>query len=930
VGVRDLLRRSQPPRSPRGASGRGNRWGFLNQDEENFELLFPSGLRTFDKMYRTDPDVRRNIWMVANPIIGATWSVEPFGGDEAEEKDKKAAEFVKWALFEQMRPRFKGHLAQALPVAMRSGFAPFEQIWTSAEYEGKQVLIPKTLGLRLPRTILRFNQEDEELVSLEQLTTEVGTVTLPAADLVYYRFGAEGDNWEGISLLRAAYKPWLLKEKLEKIDAIKQERQATGIPVCYPPAGKTDDQVLDEIEDMLAGLRTAEQSYIVAPGPHAQDVDGNGWRFEILSQNAEKTSDVHPSLEYHSDKIAAAFLAEFMRLGQGTGAVGARATADVQQNPFLAAVEAIASELEAVLNESLIARMAALNFEVDEPPKLVMSLVDSTSLTELADYVKKLIDAGALHPDADLEDFLRDRGDLPPEDPKARKEREEAAKRAREEPPPPPDPGKPPPEPDPDQPPPPAPRPQPVPPQPERQPRELRWWEEAMELDTIETAIAAARTRFEEGAGEEARAVVRDLVDTALAGRQPTPRPSSELTDAIRGELDELYGIGRDTVGRELDAQRRRLQDAPGPKPSRASLKALAQRAGLAAQSITSRIWQSISQTVLAGGDAAAAQAAGEAEAGAALRAEAQLHAAGALNLGRQDEADAHAEEIRGSRYTSILDTNRCEQCAVADDDVLRPLDDPVRLKRRPPNPDCYGGHRCRCMEFYELREEEPGYGGAPAPVDVPPPGSAVAEHFDVTGGSAATRQLVADQMAAVEGVHSFPEGLPTVPVEIKQMAPGMFGRWEGRYEARSDEVVEEKITLNQNALNAEPPITSTVHEIGHYLDAHGFGSGPNPEMVIGRFASSTQALAEWRQAVTTSQAYQELVNAGGTAYTTSIPELLARSYEQWIAERSGNEVLGAKIRARLSDHPHLYWEDEDFRPIAEALDRLFATRGLR
>ncbi len=562
MGILTRLRSIPPPRKARGASGRGNRWGFLNQDEENFDLLFPAGLRVFDKMYRTDPDVRRNVWMVANPIIGATWSVEPHGGEEAGERDLEAARALEWALFENMRPRLKGHLSQALPVAIRSGFCPFEQVWEAADYEGRTLLAPATLGLRLPRTILRFNQDGEELEGLTQQTIERGTVELPASDLVYYRFGAEGDNWEGISLLRAAYKPWLIKEKLEKIDAIKQERQATGVPVAYPPRG-VDDAVLDDVEEILANLRTAEASYIVSPGPHAQDLDdgGEGWRFEILSHNAQENSDVHPSLQYHSDKIAAAFLAEFMRLGQGQGAVGARATADVQQNPFLAAVEAMASEIETVLNESLVARFTALNFEVDQPPKLSMSLVDETSLSELADYVQKLVNAGALHADPALEEFLRDRADLPPEDPNARQTRQQAAT-------PPPAPPAPAPSP--------AATPKPAKPGPppsaepkpaadriaapfDRQLRELRWWEEAMELDAIETAIANARARFEQGAGEEARALVRDLVDTALAGRQPTPRPSSELIDAIRAELDELYGIGRDTVRRELDAQRRRL-----------------------------------------------------------------------------------------------------------------------------------------------------------------------------------------------------------------------------------------------------------------------------------------------------------------------------------------------------------------------------------
>jgi len=42
--------------------------------------------------------------------------------------------------------------------------------------------------------------------------------------------GKEGENWEGVSLLRPAYKPWFMKSTLEKIDAIAHERQSLGVP----------------------------------------------------------------------------------------------------------------------------------------------------------------------------------------------------------------------------------------------------------------------------------------------------------------------------------------------------------------------------------------------------------------------------------------------------------------------------------------------------------------------------------------------------------------------------------------------------------------------------------------------------------------------------------------------------------------------------
>jgi hypothetical protein len=83
-------------------------------------------------------------------------------------------------------------------------------------------------------------------------------------------------------------------------------------------------------------------------------------------------------------------------------------------------------------------------------------------------------------------------------------------------------------------------------------------------------------------------------------------------------------------------------------------------------------------------------------------------NAAPALVRGRTDQADELSDQIEGSRYTSLLDSRACQPCKVADDDVLRPLADPVRLARIPPNPSCQGGGRCRCMEAFELRTEAP------------------------------------------------------------------------------------------------------------------------------------------------------------------------------------------------------------------------------
>jgi hypothetical protein len=467
VSFLDAFRKAQPtPEAddpPTGASGRGHSGGFIELEEHNSELQHPLGAAVYDKMYRTDGDIRQVVQLSANPIIGGTWEIEPYGGEDAQAEDVEIADFVRWALFEQMSPDLIQHLAEFLPVLIRTGFAPGEITWTGADWNGKRKLVVRKIGLRLPKTISQFEQDEHgELTRIKQdLLSAISELVRREAEdpresldgrpmgatadaptekwleyrnLVYYRLGAEGDNWEGVSLLRPAYKHWKYKDLIEKFDAIAQEREAMGIPLCYPPLGATAPQ-LDEMEDILAAMRTNEEGYILMPGPKAGSgmaPEGQGWIVEVLGYDRTGSGrDPQPSLNYHTQKIAAAFIAEFMRLGHGQ--TGARATAQVQADPFLMSIEAIAGIIEAQLRR-IVAMLVAFNFKgAKNMPKLRMSLVDATNLSQLADYVQKLSAVGALFPDQRLENFLRARADLPPADPSAVKKRGEEDEKIRRE-----------------------------------------------------------------------------------------------------------------------------------------------------------------------------------------------------------------------------------------------------------------------------------------------------------------------------------------------------------------------------------------------------------------------------------------------------------------------------------------------------------------
>jgi hypothetical protein len=432
MALRDLFTKKPPADDqPISDSGRAHVSGFLQLEEINAALSGPGGLAIYDAMYRTDPDVRRAVRMAINPIVSATWSVEAFGGDEASSQDQEVAENLEWALglgaqgaTSPLRPRWQGHIAQATPAFVRWGFCPFEITWTTAVRNGKTLLTPSRLGMRLPRTIYRWLlDEDHELQGVEQFLPLRGYVVLPREDLLYYRCDAEGDNYEGVSMLRPCYKPWLLKDKVERLDAIAQERESVGLPVVFPPrAGVTSPAVLADLEIKLQNLRAGELAYLIMPGPEATSVkDQGGWTFRIEGLSGSKGGrDPSKTLEYHKDAIAAAFIEEFMRLGQS--GVGARATADVPEGPFNMACEALGMILKDEVNEMLIPRWVELNYGADTPlPTLSMSLAEEP-LEDLRDFVSVLVASGVFTPDGPLEDFLRARANLPPADPAVRDE----------------------------------------------------------------------------------------------------------------------------------------------------------------------------------------------------------------------------------------------------------------------------------------------------------------------------------------------------------------------------------------------------------------------------------------------------------------------------------------------------------------------------
>lgn len=230
---------------------------------------------------------------------------------------------------------------------------------------------------------------------------------------------------------------------------------------------------------------------------------------------------------------------------------------------------------------------------------------------------------------------------------------------------------------------------------------------------------------------------------------------------------------------------------------------------------------------------------------------------------------------------------------------------------------------------------------GAPAPAAAPrrmtqPQGTPVSGALRLPG-SGKYKPIYAEALTAIDAVHG--DGtLDELPI-ITKSSMDAYGHY--RY-YRTGKPLE--IAINGKGDHHQ---LTLVHEVGHWLDHQAIG--PKGTMASER----DPTLDAWRQAVDNSAAVERLrdkrrnpsnhrteIEVSGrkftvapdpqfTGYLLDRRELWARSYSQYIAQRSGNAAMLAQV-IRETDDP-MYgdrqWSDEDFAPIAAAIDALF--RGL-
>jgi hypothetical protein len=236
------------------------------------------------------------------------------------------------------------------------------------------------------------------------------TIELPIQRSLLFRTGLHKGNPEGRSILRNAFRPWVIKKSLEEVEAIGHSRDLAGLPVVYRTSEcmKWDE----EMKKILRNVQRDEQEGLLLPLVY--DEEGNkALSFELLSAPGSRQLDIDKSIERYDRRIAMTVLGQFIMLGQKQ--VGSFALSSSQTSLFATALGAIAKSIAGVFNRHAIPRLLAINgMKVESLPKLVPGDIEDVDLKELGAFITAASGAGMpLFPDEGLENYVRDQANWP-------------------------------------------------------------------------------------------------------------------------------------------------------------------------------------------------------------------------------------------------------------------------------------------------------------------------------------------------------------------------------------------------------------------------------------------------------------------------------------------------------------------------------------
>lgn len=387
-----------------GVSGTLSYQGLIYGEDYNRKLTGHNGIRNYEIVRRSDATARAALQVCKLPLLGAHWAIDPAKNTDGdvETQDQFIADFLDNQLFKG-DIKFKRFLKEAM-TCLEFGHSVFEKVYAPVTFEGKTLIGLNKLASRKQITIWRWQMENGQ-PGIHQMVNG-GTYDIPREKLVVFTYDKEGENDEGTSILRPVFKAWDIKDKLELIMAMSDERHAMGIVTATAKPGVTPAPAdIEKAEDALSNIRANETLHMIIP---------NTFDIAMMDMKSSSLTNVLEHINYLDGRIMTGVLARFMELGGSSGS-GAKSLSSDLSAFFMKAEEALAEEIAEYINDQIIKPLCDLNFSEfpNGYPKIVVSDIADDDLAVRTSAIAAMITAQAITADADIEESVREMLDLP-------------------------------------------------------------------------------------------------------------------------------------------------------------------------------------------------------------------------------------------------------------------------------------------------------------------------------------------------------------------------------------------------------------------------------------------------------------------------------------------------------------------------------------
>lgn len=356
-----------------------------------------------DMMRRSDANIRMVLNAIKLPLKSSPWTIAVKEKSEEAELQKKLFEKI---LFEDLNKSFTQLLGEIL-TCLDFGYSIFDithAIKSDSDLGGYNGL--KSLGYRSQRTIDRWNlNESRDLESITQTAygDEGGAYELDARFILHFAPEREGDNFEGVSILRACYGPWFRKNEFLKKLSIGIEKFAVPTAVLTVPEGTEGKPEMAAAKKALACYTSGATNYLILP-------EGFKLSFNNVSVDVEK---IRAAINAENQEMVNSILASFLLLGQN--GAGSLALAGSLSDFFSQTIQYIADHISEQFERKIFKPLVQMNFG---HTRVLVDLkcdgLEHRANEAWANMVNGFISTGAIKADPDLEKNLREKLKLPP------------------------------------------------------------------------------------------------------------------------------------------------------------------------------------------------------------------------------------------------------------------------------------------------------------------------------------------------------------------------------------------------------------------------------------------------------------------------------------------------------------------------------------